>query len=254
MTPSEIEPEARRAPPLRPIDLDAVERMTGRKLLRPAALAGPPSDLSAPDLAALRVAYDWIRAAIFRRVQKTETRNEAVCPFAEPSADAGLLFLSVGRPSSPSAPRALADEVRLYGEIFQQLEPRDGSLAMLRCIVLVLPDTPHELILPAVDPAKNSVETELLERGIMVGEFYRDCPFPATWDPSFLPLQAPIPLYVFRPFIKTDWRLIYRVKAWREIYKRRFGEPPTGDQHQFPAVIGWVARRLAARIRLFLGR
>jgi heptaprenyl diphosphate synthase len=246
--------QKRAEPAARALDLAAVERETGRRLITPAELECPPPDLSPRDLAALREAYAWVREVIFRRVQKSATRNEAVCPFAEPSVDAGLFFLSVGRPRSSTEPSALADEVRLYGEIFQRLEPREGSLAMLRCIVLVLPDAPHELILPAVDPNNSPVETELLERDVMVGEFYRDCPFPATWDPHFFPLQSPLPLYVFRPFIKTDWRLIHRVKAWREIYKRRFGEPAKGDQHRFPAVIGWYAERVAARIRLLLGR
>lgn len=253
MQPSPVPSEraARAAPAL---DLAAIERETGRRLLPPGALENPPPDLSARDLAALREAYAWIRDVIFRRVRKSEARTEAVCPFAEPSVDAGLFFLSIGRPRDAADPAALAEEVRLYGEIFQRMEPREGSLAMLRCIVLALPDAPHELILPAVAPENHPVETELLERGVMVGEFYRDCPFPATWDPRFFPLQSPVPLYVFRPFIKTDWRLIHRVKPWREIYKRRFGEPAKGDQHRFPAVLGWYAERLGARIRLLLGR
>lgn len=235
-------------------DLAAIERETGRRLLAPASLEDPPADLSATDLAVLRQANSWIRDVIFRRVEKSAARTEAVCPFAEPSVDAGLFFLSIAKPRSSSDPLALADEVRLYGEIFRRLEPAEGPLAMLRCIVLALPEAPHELILPAVDPRHNAVETELLAQGIMVGEFFRDCPFPATWDPGFFPLQSPIPLYVFRPFIKTDWRLIHRVKPWREIYKRRFGEPAKGDQHQFPAVIGWYADRLASRVRRLFSR
>jgi len=235
-----------------PNDLAAIERETGRRLLKPEQLANA-TDLPASELATLRAADAWIRDVIFRNVRKSEARTEAVCPFAEPSVDAGLFYLSVGKPRSANDAAAIADEVKLYGEIFVRLAPTGGSLAMLRCIVLAMPETPHELILPAVDPAKSSVETELLEQGVMVGEFYRDCPFPATWDASFFPLQSPVPLYVFRPFIKTDWRLIHRVKPWREIYKRRFGEPAIGDQHRFPAVLGWYAERLAARIRLLLG-
>jgi len=239
--------------PPAPNDLAAIERETGRRLLAPDELADARG-LTPTELTALRAADAWIRDVIFRSVRKSEARTEAVCPFAEPSVDAGLFYLSVGKPRSANDPAAIADEVRLYGEIFTRLAPTDGSLAMLRCIVLVMPETPHQLILPAVDPTNNPVETELLERGVMVGEFYRDCPFPATWDPRFFPLQSPVPLYVFRPFIKTDWRLIHRVKGWREIYKRRFGEPAKGDQHRFPAVLGWLAERLIARIRLLLGR
>ncbi len=237
----------------RGIDLAAVARETGRRLVTPEMLADPSSDLPAADLVAVRETYAWIREVILRRVRKSEARTEAVCPFVEPSIDAGLFYLSVGRPRDAADPRAIADEVRLYGDIFRRIQPTEGSLAQLRCIVLVLPTAPGEIILPAVDPKESPVETELLELGIMVGEFFRECPFPATWDPRFFPLQSPIPFYAFRPFIKTDWRLIHRVKPWREIYKRRFGEPAKGDEHKFPANIGWLAGRALARLRQALG-
>lgn len=234
------------------LDLDAVFADTGCRVVTPAQLR-EGAGLSDTDREALGRAQGWIEDVIMGVVDKGR-KTEAICPMVGPSMEAGVYFLAVGHPEPADDLAAIRHEVHRYGEIFARMAPHEGPIAQVRCLVLVLPETPPERILPAVDPTKSELETELLEAGTMVGEFYEDCPFPATWDRGYFPLQSPIPFYVFRPFIKTDWSLVHTVPAWRAIYKARFGEPVGGDQHQFPSVLFWLAGRVIARVRRFFER
>ncbi len=242
------------------------QKQTGRLLCTPQMIEHP-DDYAIPskDLEALQQAHQWVEASIFKVVEKFKTekfkaekfktnksQKEAVCPFARPAMDAHLLFYSVGQPENPESSEAIADELRLHRTLFQKINPQDPSLNLLRSIILVLPETPHELILKSVDLKHSAVKTELLEAGIMIGEFFKDCPFPATWDDTIFPLQSPIPFYALRPFIESDWRFIHGEKRWREIYKNRFGEPPQGDEHKLPARARKILDKITRKSKSFL--
>ncbi len=234
------------------LDVFEVYERTRRFLCTPQMIGASEamgSPLAEAEIAVLRQTHQWVEKHIFKVVEKKKGLKEAVCPFARPAMDARLLFYSVGKPSDPCSKEAIAEEIRYHMAIYKEIKPKDASENLLRSIILVFPDTPHELILDAVALKNSDIKTSLMENDIMIGEFFKDSPFPATWDETIFPLQSPVPFYAMRPFIESDWRFIHGEKRWRDIYKRRFGEPPQGDQYKLPARLKTLLEKVGEKSR-----
>ena len=202
----------------------------------------PPEDLKT-----LRTTAEWVRTFMTKKVRKLKGKIEPVCPFVPPALDQQLLLFSVAKVEQPDSIESVYREIRLYQEIFQSFGPQKPPMSLLKSIVVILPETPGNVILDTVNPERTQLKAELLEHDIMIGEFFPTCPLHASWDPTFFPLQSPIPFYALRSFVETDWRFVQGVREWRNIYKRRFGEPPQGDQHKMSQRLVRLLTKVAKR-------
>ncbi|MGE0200625.1 MAG: DUF6875 domain-containing protein [Candidatus Melainabacteria bacterium] len=245
------------------LDVTAAREATGRQFWTPAML-NAVSSLPAPgrfcpagDLSPLLAANHWIQTFTTRVVDKpaqgkdrqyVAVKWEAICPFVAPATAENLLFLSVAQPDDPADSQAIYREMQRYRSFFQTLAPTAPPQHVLRAVVVLFPQTPGDVLMAATNHHNTPLKSELIADGTMLGEFYPDNPFTATWQADFPVLQSPVPFYVLRTLIETDWRFIHREPAWRELYKARFGEPPDGDQYTFSgrcrSLAGRVIRRL----------
>lgn len=197
--------------------------------------------LAAVEREALVKCRDWVVDFPTRKVVK-QGRKEAICPFVEPAIQRDTMHFSIARLSAPDNIDAIDEELRSFADLFNEMEPRTMPAAMTKTIVAIFPETKGQLLLDATDGSR-ALKGDLLEAGIMVGEFFPTCPFASSFDPKLFALRSPVPMYVLRSFIETDWRFIAQVESWREIYRERFGEPPRDLQH-----LGTLRGRVLAKL------
>ena len=185
--------------------------------------------LSARELEAVTNTHDWIASFIAKKVNK-HGRREAICPFVEPSFEKNAMFYSIAEPEEVNDIESIDTELRRQAEIFHALEPTQMPDAMVKALVAIYPETRGPLLLDATAPDRD-LKADLLEDGIMVGEFFSTCPFATSFNPKLFALRSPHPMYALRTFIEGDWRFIAQVERWRDIYRDRFGEPPEYLEH-----------------------
>ncbi len=183
----------------------------------------PPEEI--PPLQAM---LTWIREFIMRPHPQLG-RTGDVCPFVNPSMKQDKCFFAVGYPQDSANADDIFQVVMAYAERFKLMdrrfqtssgEPHDSLLTY----VLVFPDIPSENTAALMEPLHKRLKTELLTMDLMVGQFYPSCHIGASRNPDFRPLQSPVPAYVLRTFIESDWRFIQGHKPWESMYIEHFGK------------------------------
>lgn len=183
---------------------------------------------SAEDSQKLAECAEWTATFPLKRVKKRR-RVEAICPMVEPSLAAKGMWVSAvnlneREPALSDLDTLLLKAAATFEENIRTEDPR------LRCLILMLPGVRGQRLLDATEPERKIKDT-LLKRGILAGEFFPSCPFATTFNPRLFALRSPVPMYVLRTFIETDWRFICQVPKWQETYRERFGEPPAKLRH-----------------------
>jgi hypothetical protein len=193
-------------------------------LLTPAEVENEQTVLPLPpsSLAALRETLKWTREFIMRPHPQLG-RSGSVCPFVKPAMKEGLLYLSPCSLKNPEDTEAIYREIMGYESCFRQIQERLGPEAgKLLTILIVMPDMSDELAVQLMEPLHQRIKTDILGRGIMIGQFYPSCPVPATWNSEFRPLQSPVPMFVLRQLIETDLRFMAGNPDWEERFHRHF--------------------------------
>ena len=171
---------------------------------------------------------DWTAIYPQQRVKKYR-RFEPLCPMVAPSISANGMYVAAvdleeREPALSDLDGLLMKAGVSFTESIQIEDPR------LKCLILMLPGVKGQRLLDATDPGRN-VKNDLLKQGVLVGEFFPTCPFATTFNPRLFALRSPVPMYVLRSFIETDWRFICQVPEWQKTYRERFGDPPPKLRH-----------------------
>lgn len=199
---------------------------TDRLLVTPSMLETPEDlPLGEKDVQAMQTLERWIRVFITQMIEKSPGHWEAICPAMPAILESDSLFLTVARPTRTDVVADLYHEVLRYKDLYHRLIPSGMTSQNLKTFVILFPETPGHLLPQVTDPKNTPLKTLLINDGMMMGEFYPECPYHATWDPDFFPLQSPVPFLVMRPLIENDWRFIHREAPWRAAYKEHFGRP-----------------------------
>lgn len=180
---------------------------------------GQPQAFEAP----LRTVVTWAQEYLCRP-HEALGRSGNVCPFAQPSIDRGMLYLTV-EPGADPDPERIRARLRAYREWFAELSLAAGNARIFGAILMLLPDLPHELAPQVVDRLQNELKTEFVEQGMMIGEFHDGPPDKAgLWNPHFRPLRSPIPLLAMRHMVPTDYLFLQSEPEHIEVYLRLFGD------------------------------
>lgn len=194
---------------------------------------------------------DWAATFPLKRVKK-HRRVEAICPMVAPSMAANAMYVAAveldeREPAVSDLDALLLKAAGTFEEAIHADDPR------LRCLILMLPGVRGQRLLDATHPDRK-IKNTLLKRGILVGEFFPSCPFATTFNPRLFALRSPVPMYVLRTFIETDWRFICQVPDWQKTYRDRFGEPPAKLRHlggfiwRMRQKVGWRIDALLNRV------
>jgi hypothetical protein len=154
-------------------------------------------------------------------------RSGAVCPYVPPALERNLLWLASHRGLVSRA--AIREVIRGYRDWFIELEPTAWPGARFKAIIVVFPDVTSEDAPDIIDEVQRELKPEFVARGLMLGEFHPDCPSPGVRNPSFHPLQSPIPLLVIRHMLPMDFLFLDAEVRFVTAYLDRFADeiPPS---------------------------
>lgn len=176
---------------------------------------GCPS-IPVSDLPELKKVLEWMHGFIMKPHEDLG-RTGDVCPYVKPAMQQSQILFGVSHLHNPDSPHEIMEAV-----LSCRRQLTDHKLSSL---VLILPDIlpEHEALL--MEPVHKQLKTQLLREGIMIGQFYPSCQVPSTYNPGFLPLQSPVPLFALRYLIESDWRFLQGRSDWQALYRERFGQP-----------------------------
>ena len=144
-----------------------------------------------------------------------------VCPFVELSIKKGLLWLTLAHTASGDIEHVRRTVLR-YKEIFLASDPIQGSDAIFKCILIVLPDVKSADAPDFVDGLQESLKAEFVECDLMLGEFHVKNNTPRLWNSRFRPLRAPVPMLVIRHMVSTDLPFLVNGQRYIRSYLNRF--------------------------------
>ncbi|MFQ6328831.1 DUF6875 domain-containing protein [Nocardia sp. CWNU-33] len=160
-------------------------------------------------------------------------RDGPVCPSVGPSFRSDLMW--VGRISGtlprPSFVRSVLLEAM---ELLPTLPPTEGPAAVLRTLLIVLPDVRDYAL---IDDLHDELRSAFVERGTMLGQFYPGCDQPGLWNGN-RPLDAPIPIFVVRSMVATDFPFLLERPEWMAAYVNKFA----------PALPAYVRETVVSRL------
>jgi hypothetical protein len=180
------------------------------------------SELPQSDLDALQTVSDWIKSFIVRPHDDLG-RSGPVCPFVPVSLERKTLWLAPEHVGGRSV-ADLVDLVGGYQRLFLSAEPTDGDGAIYKAIVVVFSDLSparagglfdavlQDLALPSYEDA-----------GFVMGGFYRGNDAGAIYNPSFRPFTSPVPFFLIRQAVITDWKFFLDDDSWLNRWAQRYG-------------------------------
>ncbi|WP_436494701.1 DUF6875 domain-containing protein [Actinokineospora sp. HUAS TT18] len=175
----------------------------------------------APYAPQLRTILDWARVYL-TRPHESLGRKGSVCPFVQASIDRRKFYLAV----FPGRPRDLGDVATAllpYRDWFLDLAPRAQAGSQLATILVLFPDLLPDDIDLVIDGSQETLKTDYVERGLMIGEFHDGPPDKGgLWNPDFRPLNSPVPLLAIRHMVPTDFPFLRDSRDHTLAYLRQF--------------------------------
>ena len=184
--------------------------------------ASRASELPQSDLDALRTVADWIKSFIVRP-HKDLGRAGPVCPFVPESLERKTLWLAPEHVGDRSAPEV----VDLVGD-YQRLllgAQTTGDDAIYKAIVVVFIDLSPDQAGDFFDNVLQDLAVpSYVADGFVMGGSYEGNEAGAIYNPSFLPFTSPVPFFLIRQAVTSDWKFFLGDDAWLELWARRYGE------------------------------
>lgn len=186
-----------------------------REILR----GGPISGLSEDVARSLATVTEWLDGFV-NRPHAELGRSGEVCPWTRRTLELGRLVLV----PIASDDAAEVDAIILsLLERFWSMEPTRGADAGFRSIIAVFHRLDPEKAAEFVVAAHTRLKPTFLDRGLMLGEFYRACEKPGLRNPHFRPLRSPIPLLVIRQMVEPDIEFLLDRNEFVDAYLRTHG-------------------------------
>jgi hypothetical protein len=197
-------------------------------LLTPAqALAeplSPPAQVYAPvELAAIR---EMARFSVNYLTAKHPDlgRLGPICPFMAGALQRDMLTITAFRLEATDEAilvEALASLRRIMVESGKSDDSRDH---IFRSIIVTFPLLEKNQAPSLIEKAQRQLKPDFLREGLMIGEFYPDCPTPGLHNASFRALQAPVTSIAMRQMTVQDAPFMLQNRRHIELYEDHFGD------------------------------
>ena len=198
--------------------------------------------LAPGDLDALRAVVGWIRSFIVRP-NPDLGRAGPVCPFVPGALEHRTLWLA----PEHSAGRSRADVVGViegYQRRLLAAPPVDGDVAGLKSIMIVFTDLPAARAQAFFDGIPEQIGLPSYARdGLVMGPFYEGNAGTAIYNPNFRPFTPPVPFWLMRRAVASDWKFFLDNEEWFRLWARRHGEAGTDALAAELRRLPWRARR-----------
>ncbi len=181
-------------------------------------------ELTVSDLNALNTVADWIKTYIVMP-NKDLGRAGPVCPFVPGSLERRTLWFA----PEQIADRGVPEVVQLlndYKRLLLRTQPTEGDDAIYKAIMVVLTDLSPDRAKAYVDDdeVQHLKKPFYAEDGVVLGEFHVGNELSAIYNATFQPFKAPVPFFLMRPAVISDWKFFLGNEDWLGIWARRFGE------------------------------
>jgi len=185
------------------------------------------------DLDAL--AYSHLRSAarycrdVLTRPDPRQGRPGPICPYTPRATGRDLVALTYCRLKTADEEilvHGMADLRRVYLERDAELTEKDR---VLHAVIITFPYLIEPDAGEFVQHLHARLKPAFTDHGLMIGEFYPDCPAPGLHNPDFRPLQAPVAAFVIRHMMMADVPFMVGDRRFLENYRHRFGEE--GDRY-----------------------
>jgi hypothetical protein len=209
----------------------------------PAAIELKPSEVRL----AGRV-LDWLTSYIAQPHPEIRRRGP-MCPFVGPAVAHDDLTIVICSGVDGSDPGEVEAIVRAQVDVYRREHPIDLRSEKHRAVVMVLPEIepPRTSVMDDVHAA---IKDELMEYGVMLGQFHPTCEVPAARNPDFPAQRAEIPCFALRPMTLHDILFIHDDDFRFEQYRKIFGDEFDSGRVSDPTL---VDRYRAAERRLGSG-
>lgn len=149
-------------------------------------------------------------------------RSGAICPFVGQARKADSVYVysySFDGIDDEAAVRAAVHEgLERFVELGSAHPNRD--LLSLVLVFIDLPSNRWHLI----DDVHSIVKPEIVDRGMMIGQFHPNCAAPAAHNSEFAVNRAPLPMFVLRYMAAHDWLFLGRENKWMDTYREKMTE------------------------------
>ncbi len=149
-------------------------------------------------------------------------RPGAICPFVEPALRAGGVVVR----TAAWEPAYGADELaRIIEDAVATFESTEWVVSEpnRQAVVVALPTMPEHQW-PLVDEIHRRVKRQIVEAGLMLGQFHPECCAPAVRNKTFPVDRAPVPVFVVRRMAVHDILFLADDPHWFRSYRSRFGD------------------------------
>jgi hypothetical protein len=185
--------------------------------------AGKTRHLADTQLSALHAVADWVKTFVARPNQDIG-RAGPVCPFVPEAWRRKTLWLApehVANHGVPDVVHLLSDYKSLL-----QAQPVQGDDRTYTAIVVVFADLSADQARSYLDDVQvqNLKKPSYAEDGVVLGEFHEGNDASAIYNPGFQPFKSPVPFFLVRHAVVSDWKFFLDNEEWLGIWARRFGE------------------------------
>jgi hypothetical protein len=197
------------------------------------------SELARSDLDALQTVAGWIRSFIIQPNAELG-RAGPVCPFVPVSLEHKTVWLAPEHVGDRDA-ADVAELVTGYQKSLLDAEPTDGDDTIYKAIVVVFTDLSPTLAGELFDDVlqKLAMPSYVDDAFVMGGSFVGN-DAGAIYNPSFKPFTSPVPFFLIRQAVVSDWKFFLDDDEWLNLWAQRYGA--TGAQ-----ALGMELRRLPWR-------
>jgi hypothetical protein len=151
---------------------------------------------------AVETIIEWIKQDI-AKPNRELGRPGAVCPFVPPALQSHCIWISV-------VDDDISDADQMKGLLsaclsaYDQHDAHIGASSGLRTFIVVFPRLTRPDRGTLIDEVHGMIKPVVVERGLMLGEFYPESTSAGVHNPTFLPLRSPMPLFVLRQMVPAD--------------------------------------------------
>jgi hypothetical protein len=180
-----------------------------------------------PASAPLAIILQWVRDFL-ARPHPDVGRAGPVCPFTPTALALDTIWLT--EVDDPAPDRAgIVELISRYRDLFLEIEPRVGSAALNKTILVVFPQLGSDAA-PMLDDVQAELKASFVELGLMLGEFHSENESPGLRNPEFRPLRSPVPMLAIRHMVESDLPFLRRTldepsirASYLRSYLRRLG-------------------------------
>jgi hypothetical protein len=202
--------------------MEHMDAIAGGRLLRASDVQ---RDL--PDDAPMAVILAWVNSFL-ARPHPDVGRPGPVCPFTPTALALDTIWLTEIEETDPDRD-TIVRLIGQYRDLFLQIEPRSGPMAINKTILVVFPHLGGDAA-KLIDEAQSELKASFVELGLMLGEFHADNESPGLRNPEFRPLRSPVPMLAIRHMVESDLPFLRRSidepgirAAYLRSYLRRLG-------------------------------